>query len=481
MFHAGQKIGPYLLERALGEGSFGVVWLADERTGLIRRQVALKLPRDADVDIEAIRREAETWLRAGKHPHIVQVLHADIYDGQVAIATEYIEGGSLHEWIRRDRGGPVTVEQAVEMTRGILAGLQHLHSLSPKPLVHRDLKPGNVLLSGETPLLTDFGMSRMFSSTAFTQAGGTPAYMPPEAFDDRFSPQTDIWAAGVTLYRMLKSELPFPQRELASLVGAILHKEPEPLPDSVPRAVVNVVMKSMMKDPGRRFQSAAEMRAALDEAMLPRGVVISVPPMPTVGGRSPAPTPTMPAFDIPLVTRADLVVPPVPGHIASDRGSGRDGLAESEALTAIPEPPKPTTTLSERADAVLEYLSRDTIRFCGGLLAALPVWGIAASISRLMDGLRLLHFLPASVLLAGVISVYFARLAWHRYRWQAPQERRRTAMKYAALGLFSGTVVPVAIVAFVIGIKTATSHRSDESPTPPTPPAPREIEPRRPS
>ena len=79
-----------------------MVWLAEERTGLIHRQVALKLPKETDPDIEAVRREAEVWLRAGKHQNVVQVLNADIYDGQVAIATEYIEGGSLHDRARRD-------------------------------------------------------------------------------------------------------------------------------------------------------------------------------------------------------------------------------------------------------------------------------------------------------------------------------------------------------------------------------------------
>ena len=159
MFQTGQKIGPYILERELGEGSYGVVWLAEERTGLIQRQVALKLPKDADPDIDAIRREAETWLRAGKHPNVVQVLHADIYDGQVAIATEYVAGGSLHSWLQRQEGRVSTVEYAVEMTCGILSGLQHLHSLPSKPLVHRDLKPGNVLLKDGAPLLTDFGLA----------------------------------------------------------------------------------------------------------------------------------------------------------------------------------------------------------------------------------------------------------------------------------------------------------------------------------
>ena len=188
MFQTGQQIGPYCLTERLGEGGYGVVWLAEEKTGLLKRSVAIKLPKDINPDLDEIRREAETWLQAGKHPNIVQVLNADIYDGQVAIASEYVPGGTLHDWMKRNGGKAPSNEEAVKMVVGILSGLEHLHKIKPRPLVHRDLKPGNVLLNGEAPLLTDFGISRVFSSTVMTRASGTPCYMPPEAFDDRLSP-----------------------------------------------------------------------------------------------------------------------------------------------------------------------------------------------------------------------------------------------------------------------------------------------------
>src|SRR5262245_49980455 len=85
MFHSGDKIGPYTLVRELGRGAFGGVWLALWRTELWEREVALKLPLDDATDLDSIRQEAQTWLRAGNHPNVVPVLNADVYSGQVAI------------------------------------------------------------------------------------------------------------------------------------------------------------------------------------------------------------------------------------------------------------------------------------------------------------------------------------------------------------------------------------------------------------
>jgi serine/threonine-protein kinase len=478
MFESGQKIGPYRLERSLGEGSYGVVWLAEERTGLIQRQVALKLPKEIDPDIEAVRREAAVWLSAGKHANVVQVLHADIYDGQVAIATEYIPGGSLHDRLNRQQGKTADLDHAVEIADGILAGLQHLHSLEPRPLIHRDLKPGNVLLRGDTPLLTDFGLSRVFSSTTVTQAGGTPGYMPPEAFDDKFSPQTDVWAAGVTLYRMVKGSLPFPQRDFAALIGAIFNKEPEPLPEGVPAALSDVIAKALMKDPDLRFHTAEEMRAALREARLHwrRGFSVLIPGSSSIPydlGRE-----NSPASDFPMTLTEQALVPDDPPRAAVAVLDKRHLVRpNSEALTAVPEPPVPPLPplrerpLTQRADDLLRRLSRNTTTFCFSLLLALPIWAAFASFNRFLGHFRLEDSLPLSVfVLSGLMSVLFARLAWHRYYLKPEKERKKTAMLYALLGAFSGAAVPVMVVAFLIAITSATSA-SPETPEPE--PAPR--------
>ena len=100
MLHPNDIIGPYALLRILGRGGFGEVWLAERRSTLLTTQVALKLPLATDIDIEVVRQEAELWLKASGHPNIVPVLDAEIYDEQVVIASEYVAGGDLLDWMK---------------------------------------------------------------------------------------------------------------------------------------------------------------------------------------------------------------------------------------------------------------------------------------------------------------------------------------------------------------------------------------------
>src|SRR5947209_15454322 len=131
MYHPSDSIGPYILIRTIGRGAFGEVWLAEKRSSLLTTKTALKLPLVAPNEIEAVRQEAALWLRASGHPNIVPVLDAEIYAGQVLIASEFIAGGSMHEWMDGRKpacdGGTSTLEEVVSMAGGILAGLDYLH------------------------------------------------------------------------------------------------------------------------------------------------------------------------------------------------------------------------------------------------------------------------------------------------------------------------------------------------------------------
>ena len=278
MFQVQQQIGPYTLVRLLGRGGFGEVWLAEKPGSLLTPQVALKLPLDPDPDLVAVQREARVWLQASGHPNVLPVIDAEIYNGQVVIVSEYAAGGSLSAWLKQHGGKAPSVEAAVAMTVGILAGLEYLHALKPEAIIHRDLKPDNVLLQGGFPRLTDFGISRVLKTTAQTQnASGTPHYMPPEAFSGKYSSRSDIWAAGVMLYQMLSGALPFPQADMPSLYGAILSGTPSPLPGGVPPEIKAVVSRALSKDPAQRFPSAAEMHLALKR--VPAPAVVAVPPV----------------------------------------------------------------------------------------------------------------------------------------------------------------------------------------------------------
>jgi len=268
MFRAGDKIGPYTLNSKIGRGAFGVVWLAERRTTIATTRVALKMPLDEEIDLDTVKHEANLWVQASGHPNVVPIIEAEVYDDQVVIVSEYAPDGSLDAWLRRiGSAGQQTgqsVDFAVEMTSGILAGLQHLHS---RHIIHRDLKPQNILLQGSMPRLADFGISRVLRSTSQSSiVAGTPVYMAPEAFDGKRNEQTDLWSVGVMLYQMLAGRLPFPQTDMTSLMGAILTRNPDPLPISVPGPMQEVINRALAKNPQQRFRSAAEMRAALRSA-----------------------------------------------------------------------------------------------------------------------------------------------------------------------------------------------------------------------
>ncbi|HRH45597.1 MAG TPA: serine/threonine-protein kinase, partial [Pyrinomonadaceae bacterium] len=261
-FQANQQIGGYTLIKQIGRGGFGEVWLAERRTEILTTQVAIKLPHREQVNLEAIRQEAELWAKASGHANILPIIEANIYDGQIVIVSEYAPDGSLEEKIQQE----IPIKETLETVIGILNGLEFLHN---RQIIHRDIKPANILLQGETPRLADFGISRIIKTTALsTSIVGTPKYMAPEAFDGKRTAQTDIWSVGVILYQMLTQKLPYPQDNPTELMWAIVSKEFEPLPESIPPDLRKIVHRALAKVSENRFQSAREMREEVQRALL---------------------------------------------------------------------------------------------------------------------------------------------------------------------------------------------------------------------
>jgi len=260
MFHEGQQLGEYSLIEKLGRGGFGEVWLAETEDELY----AVKLPHKDQVDWKQITQEIGLWTLCGKHPNLMPLVGARNFNGQIAIISEYAPDGSLEDLLRKK--GNLSVEEAIEMTIGILEGLQHLHESG---IIHRDLKPANILLDGKTPRLTDFGISRIISADSLSETiAGTWAYMAPECFDGKRNVQTDIWSVGIILYRMLCGNLPFPQKEQTELIGAVIMRQPEFLPNKIPKELQKIILTALNKDSLGRYQNAHEMFEVLDRFYL---------------------------------------------------------------------------------------------------------------------------------------------------------------------------------------------------------------------
>lgn len=264
MFRSGQQVGIYTLIAKLGRGGFGEVWLAEKRSQFVTKKVAVKLPHEDQIDFDKIRQEATLWEQASGHPNVLPIIDADVYDDQVVIVSEYADGGSLADKIAREEKIPL--KESVELAVGILSGLDFLHN---RQIIHRDIKPQNILLQGNTPRLADFGISRAMQTTMISSTVvGTDAYMSPESFDGKRNAQTDIWSVGVVLYQLLKGSLPFPQEHPSERMFAVLTKSFEPLPDEIPSELKRITQKALAKQPEHRYRSAAEMREDLQKALV---------------------------------------------------------------------------------------------------------------------------------------------------------------------------------------------------------------------
>lgn len=258
MFHEGQQLGDYSLVRPLGSGGFGQVWQATKENDYF----AVKLPYSDETDWKQITQEIGLWTLCGNHPNIVPIVEAKKVKDQVLIVSEYVPGGSLEEFLGDD--GSLSAKAAVEMVAGILNGLHHLHE---NGIVHRDLKPANILLDGRTPRLTDFGVSRFLGQEVSGSVAGTLPYMAPESFEGHRNIQTDLWSVGVILYRLTTGKLPFPHNSHSNMhdcVAAILAKEPEELPSSVPNMLRKVVEITLKKDTSLRYQTVSQLQKELE-------------------------------------------------------------------------------------------------------------------------------------------------------------------------------------------------------------------------
>jgi len=263
----GQTISHYKILEKLGAGGMGVVYKAYDTA--LKRDVALKfLPADLTRDESARKRfihEAQA-AAALNHPNICAVHEIGESEEQLFIVMPLVEGQSVRGKLQ---GGPLPVGDALDVALQVGRGLAKAHGIG---IVHRDVKPGNVLLSGDgQATVVDFGLAKLATQTRLTKTGmtvGTVGYMSPEqARGEGVDHRTDVWSLGVMLYEMLTGRVPFSGDADPAVVYSILNETPEPVTGirrEVPVALEDVVERALSKAPGKRFETMAEMLTALE-------------------------------------------------------------------------------------------------------------------------------------------------------------------------------------------------------------------------
>jgi len=268
----------YALERELGGGGMSRVFVArDER--LDRRAVIKLLPPSVTATISAERFKREIMLAAGlQHPNIVPVLSAGEFGALPYFIMPFIDGESLRARMMR---GPLSVRETVTILKDVVRALAFAHG---RGIIHRDIKPDNVLLAAGAAVVTDFGVAKALSasrqqmgvktpSPTMTGVGtslGTPAYMAPEqaAADPSTDHRADLYALGIVAYEMLTGAPPFHGRSPQALLAAQLSEKPAPLTSrryDVSGPLSTLIMQCLEKEPAKRPKNATEILRALDD------------------------------------------------------------------------------------------------------------------------------------------------------------------------------------------------------------------------
>jgi hypothetical protein len=259
----------YLIERELGRGGMAVVYLSRDLRH--RRYVALKrLTLELATAVGIERFEREIHLTASlQHPHILSVHDSGEAAGMLWYTMPYVEGESLRERLRRETR--LEIDEAVVLAREVAEALDCAHSAG---IVHRDVKPENILLSRGHALVADFGIARAIreASETLTQTGfpvGTPAYMSPEQADPGASSvdgRSDIYSLGCVLYEMVTGERPFPAPTARAMIASRLvgaPPDPRVARPEVPGAIAAAIIRALAPEPEARFATAGELAAAL--------------------------------------------------------------------------------------------------------------------------------------------------------------------------------------------------------------------------
>jgi serine/threonine-protein kinase len=256
VFFRGQTIGKYRILSPLGSGGFGAVYLAEDTW--IDKKVALKIPHKQNLDFSQLVKEPRL-LASMSHPNIVTVLTAEKHENTFFIVMEYVPGETLEHIIARE--GALDLNRALDFSCQICNAVDHAHRAG---VLHRDLRPGNMLVT-DTGLLkvTDFGTSRFLEIAAHgTTVIGSPPYMAPEQFHGKAVFASDVYSVGVTMYQMLTGALPYDTpapADIERLMRGEMVTAPRLKNSRIPKAINDIVLKALDPALTTRYQRAADL------------------------------------------------------------------------------------------------------------------------------------------------------------------------------------------------------------------------------
>ncbi len=460
--HMPERLGPYRVLERLGEGGMGVVYLAADAE---QRRVAVKALRPAVANDPNARRrlarEVETMRRV-RSPFVAEVLDADVTCEPPYIVTRYVSGQTLEEVV--GRGGPMTGQALARVASGLAFALAAVHAAG---VVHRDLKPGNVMLARGEPVVIDFGIAQVPDSTRLTMTGmfmGTPGYLAPEVIEGQQSgPASDVHSWGATVAYAATGRPPFGTGAFETIFYRIINGQADL--DGFPAPLVSLVARALSRDPASRPGAAelCERTAALDPVSLvpvpasagaaPRaapGTVADRAPTafadPARGGAAgPAAGPgpvAWPSSTRPLAAGAPGAAPGVPaggagGYPGAAGYAGQAGARPannySDMLPPVRYAPPPGAPQSGPAGPLAGPAAQGTTRSAAGPLL------VAASIAALVS---LAVILP----IAGTVAALVVLMALRAAGQTADSHNRRHSRRGARASdpLLSAVVFPLA-------------------------------------
>ncbi len=260
MLERGRKLGKYEILKPLGSGGFSTVYLASDTN--IKKKFALKVPHRQDLDFGEQLQESRLHAKL-KHVNVVEIFTAEKQKGVFFIVMEYVQGKTLEQLIATN--GVVELEQALNYACQICEAVDHAHG---QGVLHRDLRPGNVLISVRgRAKVADFGTSRYLDVAAHgTTLIGSPPYMAPEQFNGKAVFASDVYSLGITIYQMLTGMLPYEAPTLADLeklMNGTLVTAPRLKNRNIPIRISDIVMRAMAPHIANRYQRVSHLLDAL--------------------------------------------------------------------------------------------------------------------------------------------------------------------------------------------------------------------------